>query len=109
MKLKYGKSRRKYKNVYSRRRIHRRKRNTISQLKNRFRNRKTHKLHGGVLMPFSETAGIFKNISDSVSNMVSTVVLQPTPTYNPLLPIDSRISSQFLNNVPTQNLHEILT
>jgi len=104
MKLKYTKRKNKNKSKRNYRNKSRRKYNNFL-----LKHKKTRKvLRGGVLMPFSETSGIFGNISDSISNLFSTVVLPPTPTYNPPSPIDSRISSQFLNNEPTQSLSEIL-
>ncbi len=107
MKIKYSK-RRYSKRRYRNKTLRKRKRNSLH---NKFllKNNKTRKiLRGGVLMPFSETSGIFGHISNSVSNLINTVVLPATPTYNPLLPIDSRISSQYVNNNPTQSLSEIL-
>ena len=86
--------------------IRRQKRKNKSRQRHNRKNKTRKILRGGVVMPFSETAGIFGNITHSINNLFSTVVLPPTPTYNPLLPIDPKISSQLLNNVPTQNLSE---
>ena len=65
-------------------------------------------LRGGVSVPFSEISGIFGNISNSFQNMVNNVFLPPTTSYNPLLPIDSSISKQFINNIPTKSLSETI-
>jgi hypothetical protein len=106
MKTKYSKRRNKSKNknksIFLRRTKYVRK-----NKKTKTRTRKL--LRGGVVMPFSETSGIFGNISNTVNGWVNTLVLHPTDGYNPLLPIDSRVSSQFLNNDPTQSLSEIIT
>jgi hypothetical protein len=66
-------------------------------------------LRGGILMPFSESTSIFGHMSNSFNNLINTFDLPPTPTYNPLLPIDSSISSQLLNNAPTYSLKEIIS
>ena len=89
MKTKYNK--RKCKN--------KRKSIFLRKNRNRNRNKKTRKiLRGGVVMPFSETAGIFGNISRSLNNLIGTVHLSPvlpTPTiHNQLLTIDPASTSE---------------
>jgi hypothetical protein len=115
MKTKYGISRRKRKNKSKCKRKNKskckRKNKSIRKRNINYiqKNNKTRKiLHGGVVMPFSEISSIYGNVTNSLSNLINTVVLPPTPTYNPSLPIDQQISSQFLNNTPTQNLIDVI-
>jgi hypothetical protein len=106
MKTKYSKRRNKNKSIF----LRRTKTRTRTKYVRRNKRNKTRKLlRGGVVMPFSEASGIFGNISNTVNGWVNTLVLPPTNGYNPLLPIDSRVSSQFINNDPTQSLSEIIT
>ncbi len=75
--------------------------------KRKYKRKNTKKMfRGGVTGPFSEISGIFGNISNSFQNMVNSVFIPPTPSYNPLLPIDSSISKQYTNNTPTKSLSE---
>jgi hypothetical protein len=83
------------------------RRNKNTKTRKRLRGQKI--LRGGILMPFSESSSIFGHMSNSFNNLINTVDLPPTPTYNPILPIDSSISSQLLNNVPTYSLSEIIS
>jgi len=115
MRTKYSKRRNNSKN--KRKSIFLRRTKYVRRNKNK--NRKTRKiLRGGVVMPFSEVSGIFGNISNTVNGWINTVVLPPTTGYNPLLPIDPKVSTQFINNnelnnidnvnVPTLSLNQIL-
>ena len=80
-----------------------------NKTKRKYKRKYTKKiLHGGVTGPFSEISGIFGNISNSFQNMVNNVFLPPTSSYNPLLPIDSSVSKQFINNIPTKSLSETI-
>ena len=108
MKLKY--SIRRNKSTLRRRNKRTNKSHFLRRNKNKTRKilRGQKVLRGGILMPFSESSSIFGHMSNSFNNLINTVDLPPTPTYNPILPIDSSISSQFLNNAPTYSLSEII-
>ena len=85
------------------------KTNRKCKTKRKYKRKYTKKVfHGGVTGPFSEISGIFGNISNSFQNMVNNVFLPPTPSYNPELPIDSGVSKQFVNNIPTKSLSETI-
>ena len=66
--------------------------------RNKRNRRKSKKLRGGMVTPFSEVGGFFSGISSSIQSMMSTFTVLPTG-YNP--PHTPDISKQFLS--PSSN------
>ena len=68
--------------------------------KSKRRNKKTRKLRGGAIMPFSEIGGFFSGISHSIGSMLNTFTVLPSgyipPNYS-----NPDISKQFL--APSSN------
>jgi hypothetical protein len=62
------------------------------------RNRKTKKIRGGTVMPFSEIGNFLSGINSSIQNMMSTFTVLPSG-YNP--PNTPDVSKQFLS--PSSN------
>jgi hypothetical protein len=60
----------------------------------RRRNRKTKKIRGGTVIPFSEVGGFFSGISSSLQSALSTFTVLPSG-YNPAYTPD--VSKQFLS------------
>ena len=76
-----------------------------TKINKRRRNRKSRKLRGGTVMPFSEIGGFFSGISHSIGSMLNTFTVMPSgyipPNYS-----NPDVSKQFL--LPSSTVQNII-
>jgi len=76
-----------------------------TKINKRRRNRKSRKLRGGTVMPFSEIGGFFSGISHSIGSMLNTFTVLPSgyipPNYS-----NPDVSKQFL--LPSSTVQNII-